>query len=140
MPTYKDVAQLKVASLIDEADRPQTVQEEDSLRVVSERLGQSSGRAVVVMQGEEAVTGVISPADVTTAIGQGMPPETSARELIARKPPVVTVSDSSLLEELPTLVGPYSILIVTDSAGRPVAVLDREVLAERVKTRFVTSS
>ncbi len=37
-------------------------------------------------------------------------------------------------------VGPFSMVVVTDQQGRPTAALDREDLANRIKSRFLTAS
>lgn len=139
MPSYRDVAQLTVASLVDPNDRPEIVREDETLQDIANKLGgERAARPVVVVDANDKAIGIISASDVTGAISQGMTLQSAVKEMTARKPPVVTVPDHSLLEQVPTLVGPYSTVIITDPEGRPTAALDREVLAERIKMRFVS--
>ncbi len=141
MPSYRQVAQLTIASLVDESDRPEIAEENESLQDVAAKLGTERGaRPVVVVDAAQKAVGIISPADVTAAIGQGITLQSPAKELTQRKPPVVTVPDTSLLEQVPSLVGPFSMVVVTDQQGRPTAALDREDLANRIKSRFLTAS
>jgi CBS domain-containing protein len=136
MPSYRQVAQQKVDALLDPNDLPETVGEEDGLREVAEAIAKSPARTVVVVNGEGRVSGVISATDIADAIGEGMASDTPASRLTARKPPVQTVASSALLEEIPSLVGPFSTVVVTDHENRPKAVLNREVLGARVQSRF----
>jgi CBS domain-containing protein len=136
MPSYRQVAQQTVDALIDRDDLPETVGEEKGLREVAEAIAKAPARTVVVVNGEGKVSGVISATDIADAIGEGMAPDTPASRLTARKPPVQTVASSALLEEIPSLVGPFPTVVVTDDENHPKAVLDREVLGARVKSRF----
>jgi predicted transcriptional regulator len=139
MPEYGKVARLTVKVLLDESDKPQVVAPTDALQEAAIKMKDSPSHAVIVVDPTKGVVGILSPTDVATAVSEGMDLQAKVADILARKPPVITVSESTSLEEVADSIGPFATVVVTDDKNQPRAVIEREELANRIRRFFGAS-
>ena len=136
MPPYREVARLPLSRLLGPEDSAEIIDTDTPLKEAAARIKMSPARAVLVKPvaaDDTEIVGILQENDISDSMMQGHGPTTPVGELIANRPPPVTVSEHVAVEDVPVVVGPYRTLIVTDDEGHPRGVITRELLAQRIR-------
>ena len=135
MAESQQVVHLAVGTVLEPDDRAAEVPPDCSLIDVAREIRLSPARTAIVSDGAR-VLGVVTQLDVAEAIAQGVSLESLVGDLITDRHAPLVVGREVALQDLPAKIGNAQTVVVIDPGGKPLGVVDRQQLADRIIKRF----